>query len=51
MYICRPKSGNAPAKQLRANELADRALAAYNGNASTKKVKIPTKVRTMPVPL
>ena len=41
LYIWTPKSGNAAAKADRAKLLAARALAAYSGYDSTRKVKMP----------
>lgn len=48
LYIWMPNSGNAAAKLERANEFAARALAAYSGYASTRKVNTPEKTRSMP---
>ena len=38
-----PNNGNTPANELRAKELAESALAAYRGYASTRNVKTPEK--------
>jgi hypothetical protein len=42
-----PNNGNAPANIVLVNVLAAIALAAYNGYASTRKVKTPEKTRNM----
>ena len=41
-----PNNGNAAAKLLLAKLFAARALAAYSGYASTRKVKTPEKIST-----
>jgi hypothetical protein len=41
LYIWTPNNGKAAAKYDLANEFAARALAAYTGYASTRKVKTP----------
>lgn len=42
-----PKRGKAPANMQRAKLLAARALAAYPGYASTRKVQTPEKTKNM----
>jgi hypothetical protein len=42
-----PNNGNAAAKLLLAKEFAAKELAAYKGYASTRKVKMPLKTRSI----
>jgi hypothetical protein len=49
-YIWTPKRGKAAANELRANEFADSAEAAYRGYASTRNVKILVYTRMIPQP-
>ena len=48
--LATPNRGNAAAKLDRAKLFAPKALAAYRGYASTRKVKTPEKTRITPMP-